>query len=164
MGSQRVRHNWVISLHFSPDAMDCNSPGSSVNGDFPGKNTGVGCHALLHGIFLTQGSNPHLLCLLHGQVDSLPLMPPGKSLFYVCIPYIPLGFFFFFFFASKFQCSFLLLSLVINIIFNIKSITSFIMGPWCKSCASQLAQVVKNSPANAGDPRAIREAQEYWCG
>jgi len=33
--------------------------------DFPGKNTGVGCHALLQGIFLTQVSNPHLLCLLH---------------------------------------------------------------------------------------------------
>ena len=31
----------------------------------PGKNTGVGCHALLQGIFLTQGSNPHLLYLLH---------------------------------------------------------------------------------------------------
>ena len=25
------------------------------------KNTGVGCHSLLQGIFLTQGSNPHLL-------------------------------------------------------------------------------------------------------
>ena len=31
----------------------------------PGKNTGVGCHALLQGIFPTQGSNPHLLWLLH---------------------------------------------------------------------------------------------------
>ena len=27
----------------------------------PGKNTGVGCHSLLPGIFLTQGSNPGLL-------------------------------------------------------------------------------------------------------
>ena len=35
-----------------------------------GKNTGVGCHALQR-IFLTQGSNLHLLCLLHWQVDSL---------------------------------------------------------------------------------------------
>ena len=33
--------------------------------DFPDKNTGVGCHALLQGIFPTQGSNLHLLCLLH---------------------------------------------------------------------------------------------------
>ena len=29
--------------------------------DFPGKNTGVGCHFLLQGIFLTQGWDPHLL-------------------------------------------------------------------------------------------------------
>ena len=33
--------------------------------DSPGKNTGVGCYALLQGIFPTQGSNPHFLCLLH---------------------------------------------------------------------------------------------------
>ena len=42
------------------DAMDCSPPGSSVHGDSPGKNTGVGCHALLQGIFLAQGSNPGL--------------------------------------------------------------------------------------------------------
>ena len=41
--------------------------------DFPGKNTGVGCHFLLQGIFPTQGSNLRLRCLLHWQVDSLPL-------------------------------------------------------------------------------------------
>ena len=40
--------------------------------DFPGKNTGVGYHALLQGIIQTQGSNPHFLHLLHWQVDSLP--------------------------------------------------------------------------------------------
>ena len=33
--------------------------------DFPGENTGVGCHALLQGIFPNQGSNPRLLKLLH---------------------------------------------------------------------------------------------------
>ena len=42
------------------DRRDCNPPGSSVPGDSPGKNTGVGCHALLQGIFPTQGSNPGL--------------------------------------------------------------------------------------------------------
>ena len=42
----------------------------------PGKNTGVGCHFLLQGIFLTRGSNQHLLCLLHQQVDSFPLASP----------------------------------------------------------------------------------------
>ena len=37
--------------------MDCSPPGSSVHRNFPGKSTGVGCHALLQGIFPTQGSN-----------------------------------------------------------------------------------------------------------
>ena len=53
--------------------------GSSVNGDSSCKNTGVGCHALLQGIFPTQGSNSSLLSLLHWQAGSLPLVPPGKS-------------------------------------------------------------------------------------
>ena len=43
------------------DPMDCSLPGSTVHGDSPGKNTGVGCHALLQGIFPTQGSNPGIL-------------------------------------------------------------------------------------------------------
>ena len=38
--------------------------------DSAGKNTGAGCHALLQGIFRTQGSNLCLLCLLHWQADS----------------------------------------------------------------------------------------------
>ena len=46
--------------------------------DSPGKNTGVGCHFLFQGIFLTQGWNPSLLHLLHWQVGSLPLALPGK--------------------------------------------------------------------------------------
>ena len=45
--------------------MDCSLLGSSVHGDSPGKNPEVGCDALLQGIFLTHGSNLHLLCLLH---------------------------------------------------------------------------------------------------
>ena len=53
-------------------------PGSSVHGNFSGKNTGVGCHFLLQGIFPIQGSNPRLLCLLHWQAESLPTEPPGK--------------------------------------------------------------------------------------
>ena len=55
------------------DSVDCSPPGSSLHGDSPGKNTAVGVHALLQGIFPTQGSNPRLLCVLHWQVDSLPL-------------------------------------------------------------------------------------------
>ena len=46
----------------------------------PGKNTGVGFHSLLQGIFPTQGLNFCLFCLLHWQVGSLPLAPPGNSL------------------------------------------------------------------------------------
>ena len=45
----------------SCDPMDHSPPGSSVHRDFPGKNTGVGCHFLLQGVFLTQGSNLGLL-------------------------------------------------------------------------------------------------------
>ena len=46
--------------------------------DSPDRNTGVGCHALLQGIFPTRGSNLHLLHLLHWQAGSSPLAPPGK--------------------------------------------------------------------------------------
>ena len=71
-------------LHSCPtlcDPIDCSLPGSSVHSDSPGKNTGVGCHSLLQGIFPTQGSNPSLLCLLHWQVGSLLLEPPGKHIY-----------------------------------------------------------------------------------
>ena len=60
---------------FFCNSITCSPPISSVHGDSPGKNTGVGCHALLQGTFPTQGSK---LCLLHLQVCSLPLLPPGK--------------------------------------------------------------------------------------
>ena len=42
------------------DPMDCSPSGSSVHGDSPGKNTGVGCHAPLQGIFPTEGLNPRI--------------------------------------------------------------------------------------------------------
>ena len=56
------------------DPMDHSPPGSLVHGNSPGKNTGIGCHTLLQGIFPTQGwtQSPAL------QVDSLPSEPPGK--------------------------------------------------------------------------------------
>ena len=41
--------------------MDCRLPGFSIQGDSLGKNPGVGCHALLQGIFPTQGLKPCLL-------------------------------------------------------------------------------------------------------
>ena len=40
----------------------------------------MGCHALLRGIFPTQGSNLHLFGLLHWQADSLPLAAPILAL------------------------------------------------------------------------------------
>ena len=45
--------------------------------NFLGKSTEVGCHFLLQGIFLTQGSNPCLLHLLHWQTF-FTTVPPGK--------------------------------------------------------------------------------------
>ena len=48
--------------------------------DSPSKNPGVGCHSLLQGTFLTQGSNLRLSCLLHWQEDSLPLSHRGRPL------------------------------------------------------------------------------------
>ena len=59
------------------DPMVHSPPGSSVHGDSPGKNTGVGCHFLLQGIFPTQGWNPRLLTPVSSalQVDLLSFKP-----------------------------------------------------------------------------------------
>ena len=62
------------------DPMDCSLPRSSVNGILLVRmlsNTGVACHFLLEGIFLTQRSNLHLL---HWQGDSLTLSHRGSPL------------------------------------------------------------------------------------
>ena len=48
--------------------------------DFPGKNTGVGCHFFLQGIFPAQGLNP---CLLHQQEVSFPLSHQGGPFSYL---------------------------------------------------------------------------------
>ena len=60
----------VVSSSLRPQ--DCSPPGLLCNGDSSGKNAAVGCHALLQGIFPTQGWNPSLLhcrrilyCLSH---------------------------------------------------------------------------------------------------
>ena len=57
------------------DPRDLSPPGSSCQWNFPGKDAGVGCHFLLQGLFLTQGSNPHLQ---HWQPDFLPLSHEGS--------------------------------------------------------------------------------------
>ena len=46
--------------------------------DFPGLNAGVGCNFLIQGVFPTQGLNPHLLCFLHWEEGSLPIVPLGR--------------------------------------------------------------------------------------
>ena len=51
--------------------------------DSPGKNPGVSCHVLLQGLFLTQGSKPLPLCLLHWQV---PLGKPLKGFLLRVLP------------------------------------------------------------------------------
>ena len=55
-------HVWLLAPSCPTlwDPMDFSQPSSSVHGDSPGKNTRVGCHALLQGIFLTLWSNPGL--------------------------------------------------------------------------------------------------------
>ena len=81
---------WLVTQSCSTlcHPMDCSPLDSSVHGDSPGKNTGLGCHALLQGSFPTQALNPGLLhcrqILYHEprspalQADSLPSEPPGK--------------------------------------------------------------------------------------
>ena len=56
--------------------MVCSPPGSSVHGDSPGKNTGVGCHALLQGIFPAQGRSSHI------DGGFFTTESPGKQLYY----------------------------------------------------------------------------------
>ena len=48
-----VRARLLRSCLTPCDPMDCSLPGSSAHGDSPGKSTGVGCHAIRQGIFLT---------------------------------------------------------------------------------------------------------------
>ena len=62
-----------VRLFGTPDSVALQTP--ACLWDFSGKNTGVGCHFLLQGIFPTQGLNP---CILHWQEDSLPLSHPGS--------------------------------------------------------------------------------------
>ena len=62
------------------DPVGCSPLGSSVHGESPGKNMGMGCRNLLQGIFLSQGLNPHLLRLLQWQVGSLTTTATVKPL------------------------------------------------------------------------------------
>ena len=75
-----VHTNSLQSCPTHCSSMDCSLPGSSVHGilqarilEWVAMPSPPG-----EGIFLTQGSNLCLLCLLHWQAGSLPLAPPGK--------------------------------------------------------------------------------------
>ena len=65
-----------LTLH---NPMNGSPPGSSVHEDSLGKNTGVGCHALLQGIFPTQGSNPGLLQCRRILYQLSPKGSPGNG-------------------------------------------------------------------------------------
>ena len=77
--------------------MDYSPPGSSVHGDSLGKNTRVGCHALLQEIFPTQGLNPGLphcrRILYHLSYQGSPLVLPNNikylKIYYYHNSYIP---------------------------------------------------------------------------
>ena len=62
------------------DPVGCRQPGSSVHGILQARTLEWVCHALLQGIFLTQGLNSCLQHLQHWEVGSLPLAPPGKPI------------------------------------------------------------------------------------
>ena len=84
----------------------------------PGKNTGVGCHFLLQGIFLSQGSNPHLL---QWQADSLPLSHLGGPKNYIPIK-------FFFLKNKEIICVPQEKPIVLAFIFKIISLVGFLVG------------------------------------
>ena len=69
-----LSHFSGVQLHVTPWTVDRQA---SLSMGFSRQEYWSGVR-VLQGIFLTQGSNPHLLCLLHWQADSLPLMPFGE--------------------------------------------------------------------------------------
>ena len=62
------------------DPVDCSLPGSSVHGILQARILEWVAMPSFRGISLTQRLNSCLFCLLHWQVGSLPLEPPGKPL------------------------------------------------------------------------------------
>ena len=92
LGGEAVAPQLCLVAQLCPTLCDpkhCSPPASSVYGDSPRKNSGVGCHALLQGIFLTQGSNPGLP---HCRWVLYQLSYPGSltpALFYTTGPFRP---------------------------------------------------------------------------
>ena len=80
---------YVFSCIQLCDPMDCSPPGSSVHGILQARivewvaishSRKWRCRLHLQGIFLTQGADPHLLCFLHWQAGSLPLVPKDSGI------------------------------------------------------------------------------------
>ena len=69
---------WLQLCPILCDPMDRSPPDSSCPRDSLGKNTGVGCHALLQGTFQTQGLNPHLFKSPALAGGFFTAAPPGK--------------------------------------------------------------------------------------
>ena len=88
--------------------------------DSPGKNTGVGCHAFLQEIFPFQGLKTHLLHLLHWKACSLPLVPPGK----------PIWFYQYFKIDEFCHCV---------VVFQLLSYIWLFATPWTASCQASLS-------------------------
>ena len=85
-----LSHVWLFED--SQDAHELKFTRLSCPWDFPA-NTGVGCHFLLQGILPNQGSNPHLLHLLHWQAESLPRSHLGcPSKLYMSLDFIEVSF------------------------------------------------------------------------
>ena len=129
--------------------MDCRPPSSSVHGYSPGKKAGVGCHALLQVIFLTQGWNVQLLSLLLWPAGSLPLCATWE---------VPLST------ISTYGIAWLLTCLR-------KSVLNIHWRDWCwSSNPNTLATWVKNwllwKAPNAGKDRrwekGVRQVEMVW--
>ena len=73
-----------VQLFATPWTIACQAP---LSMGFSRQDTGVGCHAPLQGIFLNQGWNPRLLCLLCWQAGSLQGSPQRKQ----CFTYLALS-------------------------------------------------------------------------
>ena len=78
-----------VPMDMSYNHMDCSPPGSSAHGILQARILEWVAMPSSRGSF--QGSNPHVLCLLHGQVGSSPLVPPGKARdpFSTSLPQVP---------------------------------------------------------------------------
>ena len=103
MGSQRVEHDWdwtdYIIVACVLSCFSCvqlfvtlwtEVHQAPLSKGFSRQEYWRGCHALLRALLLTHGSNPHLVCLLHWQVSSLPLGPLGKPLLLSHFSRVPL--------------------------------------------------------------------------